>query len=108
MPLLVEAFQVLIKGSRDCTQSRGQGRVMPFSESDRNYKFPVVADVDLAGQRDISVGRGTELPVHFEVVHQVLPAVAPADKAATSASEATTRRHDQRDRMLGCQQYQLA
>ncbi len=60
--------------------------MVSFSESDGHDKLAVQANVDLAGQRNIAIERGAELPIHVEVVHQVLPAVAPAHVATTGAA----------------------
>lgn len=45
------------------------------------------AQIELAGQRDVAVGRGAELPVHVQGVGKVLPAVAGTHVTYRGAAE---------------------
>ena len=76
MPLFVEALQVLVERGGYRAQGRGQSSVMSLAEADRHHKFAVHVRLDLPGQGNVAIERGAELPIHLEVVHQVLPAVA--------------------------------
>ena len=58
-------------------------------------EFTVVWKIDFAGQRDIAVLGFAKLPVHFEIVHQILPAVAGADIADRPARETGAACHNQ-------------
>ena len=70
--------------------------MMAFAKADRQSEVAQVGGRDLAHDGDIAVERGAELPVHFEVVVQVLPAVAGAHVAAAGAAEAAAAGHGQR------------
>ena len=77
----------------------------PVSEGDGYYKLAVQVDIDLAGQRNIAIERGAELPIHVEVVHHVLPAVAPAHVATTGTTKSAVCRHDEREAVLPRQKH---
>ncbi len=71
-------------------------------------RTPQVVDapqVDLAHHRHIPVRRRPKLPIHFQVLHQVLPAVARAHKPAAHPREPAARRHRQRPLVLPRQQH---
>src|ERR1017187_9872537 len=50
---------------------------------------------DLARQRDVAMPGGAELPVHLEVVRQILPTVAGSDIPNRSPGKAFAAAHDQ-------------
>src|SRR5271170_946860 len=81
---------------------------MPLAERNSHDKLAVPAYVDLAGERNITLEGGTELPVHMEVVHQILPAVAAAHIATTGAAKTATCGHHQGDAVLIREQHSLA
>ena len=58
-------------------------------------KFAGGWQIDFAGQRDIAVLGCGKLPIHFEIVHKILPTVAETDIADRPAREAGAARHDQ-------------
>src|SRR3984957_17799838 len=103
-PLQNKPLETVIERCAESSQSCRQGGVMPFAKRDRDHKLAVHADVNLAGQRDIAVSRRTEFPVHCEVIHQVLPAVAASYIATTGAAESAISRHDERKAVLRSQQ----
>src|SRR4029077_12599123 len=51
--------------------------------------------MDFACQRDVAVLGCAKLPVHFEIVHEILPTVTETDVADRSARETGAARHDQ-------------
>ena len=61
-------------------------------------------EIQLPEQRNVAIGRRTELPVHAKVVHQVAPAVACAHKPTAHAGESATGAHGQRPIVLPRQQ----
>ena len=58
---------------------------------------PLSGELDFAGQRDVALLGRVELPVHFEIAHQILPAVAGADIADRATGETWTAAHDEVD-----------
>ena len=51
--------------------------------------------IDFARQRDVAMPGGAEFPVHLEIVHQILPAVAGADIPNGSPRKPCAASHDQ-------------
>ena len=75
--------------------------------SDR--KFSAVRQIDFAGQRDVAVLSGLKFPVHFEIVHQVLPTVAETDVTDRSPRETAAACHEQVHVLaLGVEQFVIA
>ncbi len=64
--------------------------------------------IQLAHHGDIAAAGRTKLPVHAEVIHDVAPAVACADKAATDTRKAASGAHGQGPLVLPCQQHLVA
>src|ERR1700722_20309459 len=81
---------------------------MPLAERNSHDKLAVPAYVDLAGERNVALERGTELTVHMEVIHQILPAVAAAHIATTGAAKTATRSHHQGDAVFIRKQHAFA
>jgi hypothetical protein len=52
-------------------------------------------EIDFACSCDVAVLGCLKLPVHFEIVHQVLPTIAKADITDGPARETGTARHDE-------------
>src|SRR5258705_8431180 len=50
-------------------------------------EFTVAREIDFARERNVAVLGAAELPVHFEIVYQVLPTIAGANVADRAASE---------------------
>ena len=75
LPLLDEASAVSGEGSTQSLGDRDQGMVQTVAEAQRQHKLSALLDIELAGQGDVAIRRTVELPVHLEVVGQVLPAV---------------------------------
>jgi hypothetical protein len=65
------------------------------SERDGDCEFTTFRQIDLRGQRDVTVPGCLKFPVHFKVVHQVMPAVAKADIADRPAREVSAACHDE-------------
>src|SRR5215470_11894353 len=63
-----------------------------------------VADVNFSHYGDIAVFSAVEFPIHFEVVVQILPAVAGADKAAGTSSKSAIAPDRHVSIVLPCQQ----
>ncbi len=56
-------------------------------KSDAEGEFEIFAEVDFAGQGDVSVVRAMKLPLHIQVAHEVLPSVALPDIADRAPNE---------------------
>ena len=129
LPLHDEPLALFLKRCRERSHHFLQRGVMPITNSDRQREFAhrltawglcarsftqlharfirsfrVAFQIDLAHHRNVAVHRRTELPIHLEVLLQVLPAVARAHKPAAHAHEPATCRHRQRPLVLPCQQ----
>src|SRR5579872_5857290 len=93
LPLLGEARVVAGEGSSQALGGRDERPMETISEGQRQHKLPALPDIEFAGQGDVAIRRTVELPVHPEVVSQVLPAVG--------RSHVTARASQKWDR--GCQ-----
>ena len=51
--------------------------------------------MDFACQRDVAVLGCAKLPVHLEIVHEILPTIAETDVTDRAARKACGARHDQ-------------
>src|SRR4029077_1906087 len=58
-------------------------------------EFAAAWKIYFASQRDVALLGGAEFPIHFEIVHHVLPAIAEADIANRSARETRAACDDQ-------------
>src|SRR6266498_715150 len=65
------------------------------AKCDSQREFTGAWKIDFPGQRDVAVLGCLKLPVHFEIVHKVLPAVAETDVADRATREAGAACHDQ-------------
>src|SRR5215831_2394567 len=75
-----------------------RGRALVASTKPKgNCKFASVRQIHFRGQRDVAVLGSREFPVHLEMVHQVLPAIAEADVADRSPGETAAACHEQMD-----------
>ena len=86
--------------------------MVALAKADRQHKLPGAGihgdspmQVHLTHDRDVAVGGRAVLPVHPEVVLQVLPAIACAHKPARSPCKAAVRRHRERYRVVPGQQH---
>src|SRR5207249_11356017 len=75
-------------------QLRGR-TLVTTTKRNGNGEFTVVSQFYFRGQRDIAVLGCLKFPIHFEVVHQVLPTIAEADVADRSPRETAAARHEQ-------------
>src|SRR5207249_3058863 len=57
----------------------GGGALIAATAGDGDCEFTAAEEIDLPGQRDVASLGGAELPVHFEIGRQILPAIARAD-----------------------------
>src|SRR6185436_20899652 len=87
LPLLDEARTVPGEGRAQGLRHRDQGVVQAVAEGQRQHKLPALSDIELAGQGDVAIGRTVELPVHAEVMSQVLPAIGRPHVTAGTAPE---------------------
>src|ERR1017187_3760740 len=66
-----------------------------FSKNNGDRKGLSILRNDLARQRDVAMPCGTELPVHLEIVRQILPTVAGPDIPKRSPRKPLAATHDQ-------------
>ena len=110
MPLLNEPVTLLLErhGHRaHCLLQRG---VVSLAHADGQNELPGSVSprrtkIQFPKQRDITVRRRAELPIHGVFVHQVVPAIALAHKPATHACKSAIRPHGNRPLVLPCQQH---
>src|SRR5574338_99812 len=76
LPLLDEARTVPGEGRAQGLRHRDESVVQAVAEGQRQHELPALSDIELAGQGDVAIGRTVELPVHAEIVRQVLPLCA--------------------------------
>src|ERR1044072_8829342 len=72
----------------------GSGALITAAKCHGHAELTIVWKVDFSGQRDIAVKGRLELPVHFEIVHQVLPTIAETDVAYGTPRETAAACHD--------------
>src|SRR5438105_2573980 len=80
LPLIHEFFAMLMKRYRQGLRKYGRGRVHAVAKRDANGEFMAFAEVNLADHSHVAVFCAVKLPIHGEIVVQVLPAVAEANK----------------------------
>ena len=66
-----------------------------LAEGERQNELPALAQIDLAGQGDVAVERAVELPVHPEMMSQVLPAIGRPHVSARAAQKRNRCGQDQ-------------
>src|SRR5215468_12339876 len=77
--------------------------MLAVTESQTKCELSITA-INFSHRCDVAVFRAVELPIHFEVVIQVLPAVAGADKAAGTSSKSAIAPDRHVSIVLPCQQ----
>src|ERR1043166_5832258 len=87
LPLLDKALPVTGEGSTQSLGDRDQAVVKAVAKAKRQHKLPALPDIDLAGQGNVAIKRTVKLPVHAEVLCQVLPAVGRAHVTAGASQE---------------------
>ena len=87
VPLFREPLPMFSEGNGERFQERRRSGVEPVSESKPHRELPSVAQVQFAGEGEVSVQGPVEFPVHPVVVGEVRPAVASAHVAAGQARE---------------------
>ena len=87
VPLVRESFPLFPEGNREGLQERRGRVVQTVAEREPHRELPAIAQVQLAGEGDISIRGPVELPVHPIVDGEVRPAVALTDVAAGQARE---------------------
>jgi hypothetical protein len=65
------------------------------TKRDGNGELASIAEIDFACGCNVAVHGCLKLPVHFEIVHQVLPTITKADITDGPARETATARHDE-------------
>src|SRR5205823_4765415 len=54
----------------------GGGALVAATTRNGDCEFTAAGEIDFSSQRDVASLGGAELPVHFEIAHQILPAIA--------------------------------
>src|SRR5262249_19826562 len=73
----------------------GRCTLVAAAKRDSHGEFARTWKINFTGQCDISVHGRLKLPIHFEIVHKVLPAVAETDIADRATRKAGATCHDQ-------------
>src|SRR6185312_9620029 len=90
LPLLNEASAVRCERSAQGLGDRDEGVVETVAEGECQHKLPTLPNIEFAGQGDVAIRRAVELPVHPEVVSQVLPAIG-RPRVTTGAAQKRDR-----------------
>ena len=93
LPLTNIAFAFFCKGFGQRLKQFRRSALVTSTKCNRDREFTVVRQIDFAGQGDIPVRSCSELPIHFEVVHQILPTIAEADVADRAPGETAAGCH---------------
>src|ERR1700688_3124509 len=72
----------------------GSGTFIALSEGNGDREFISAPQIDFTGQRDVTFLGGGELPVHLEIVHQILPTIAETHVANRTARKAGIAAHN--------------
>src|SRR5215470_47122 len=75
MPLLDKPLQMLFEGLRQSAHGCRQSGMMSLAKSQSHREIANTAHFDFTHDGDIALKCGAELPIHLEVVMEVLPAV---------------------------------
>jgi hypothetical protein len=75
-PLLNEPLALIAKGGGEGLRKSHQCVMKALAEGESLDELPAVSEIEFADQSNVAVAGTVELPVHPEVPHQVLPAVA--------------------------------
>src|SRR4029453_10543920 len=102
LPLTNIAFALLGEGLGERLEQFGSGALVTSTKRNSDCKFPARRQIDFAGQRDIPVRSCSKLPVHLEIVHQILPAIAEADVTDRAPGEPTAACHEQMNAVALC------
>ena len=94
LPLANIRFAMRLKRLCQRLEQLRRRALVTATKRNGDCEFTVVREIDLAGQCDVALLGCLKFPVHFEVMHQVLPAVAKADIAHGSAREISAACHD--------------
>ncbi len=105
LPLFDKPLAQLRVRRRQRTHRLLHRSVASLADADRHRELArgsgfVLCAADFAHRRHVAIRGGPKLPIHFEVLHQVLPAVARTHKPATQAAETAARTHCQRPLVL--------
>ena len=95
LPLPNIGFAMNIERFRQRLQQLRHSALVTPAQSNRDRKFIAVLKIDFPGQRNVAVLRGRKFPVHFEIIHQILPTVARPDIANRPPQKSAAASHDQ-------------
>src|SRR5207244_8806797 len=65
------------------------------TERESNCELAAIWEIDLASSCDVAIHGFLKLPIHFEIVHQVLPTITEADVTDGASRETGAACHDQ-------------
>src|SRR5437588_7989757 len=80
LPLIHELLAMLMKRYCQRLRKNGCGRMHPVAKRDANGEFMAFAEVNFADHSHVTVFCPVKLPIHGEIVIQVLPTVAESGK----------------------------
>ena len=100
VPLVRVPFPLLPEGNSERFQERRHSVVQSVAEREPHRELPAIAQVQLAGEGDISIRSPVELPVHPIIDGEVRPAVALTHVTAGQAREGEGRAQREPDTVL--------
>src|SRR6185312_4335272 len=104
LPLIDEPALVLLVRQRKRLLEYRRGCVHAVAKSKSDGEFVALREIDFADDRNVAVLRAIVFPIQFEVVVQILPAIAGAHKTAGRAREARTCVQSKISIVLPCHQ----
>src|ERR1051326_780343 len=84
-----------IERLRQRLQQSGHCALICFPGRNCDCKLIAALKIDFPRQRDVATLRGMEFPVHFEMIHQILPSIAGTDKSDGSPQKPSAASHDE-------------
>src|SRR5438045_2562712 len=78
MPLAQISLPMRLERLCQRLQEFGRRALVTLSQSNGDSEFAICRRINLSNQSDIPILSRGKLPIHFEILHQVLPAIARA------------------------------
>src|SRR4029077_730412 len=87
LPLADITLAVRLEGVGQILEYLRSGALVAAATCDGYREFPVAREIDFSRESDVAPFCAAELPIHFEIGRQILPAIAGANVADRPASK---------------------
>src|SRR6185437_6962827 len=95
LPLPNIGFAMNIEWFRERLQQLRHSALVTSAEGNRDRKFITVLKIDFSSESNVTVLGGRKFPVHFEIIHQVMPTVARTNIADRPPQKSAAASHYQ-------------